>query len=343
MAVHDRKKPTGPVSPEVAAAELAKVSAYKKMCGDLVALNSQPAAVAHTPTTLAILAKALEINPAVALWWGMRRRVLTTMLAAVGVVATRVQRHDAPDASTGATPEGENGEAALALLTGELQLTERIIAKWDAKAYPVWHHRQWTLSQPPAVAAWPRLLAADLTLCETLLSGPDGRNFHCLGHRHWCAARCPDAGRDAAAAARLLAINTANYSAFFLRAGLVPATPEAAVAEWEAHVVGSLFTDVGATGEGGGGESAAALYALLLLQRMDAAGRAQVAEAAGELAADSEGRWPAILRLAAGGAALGEEERAALLRKIAGSDPLRAGMYPALPGLLAAMVPALPT
>ena len=163
--------------------------------------------------------RLLSLNPEIATAWNFRREVFDS-------IPSR------PD--------------LISALQKELAMSEKVLHK-TLKSYCVWFHRKWCIgklvelisqsdadqslclpsttspsaSSPlPSSSAIDRLIARELSLCETLLLLYDARNFHCWHYRLFIESYLDSSTRKRLAAelsTKLIMDDFSNYSAWHLR------------------------------------------------------------------------------------------------------------------------------
>jgi geranylgeranyl transferase type-2 subunit alpha len=113
-------------------------------------------------TTLALLEKALLVNPDPSNLWNHRREVLLVQLEKAG---------------------GEDEESKSKILETERYLTQSSLQR-NPKSYGAWYHRKWIVH---FLKASPQILQEEIQLTSQFLL-LDERNFHCWNYRRYVVA-----------------------------------------------------------------------------------------------------------------------------------------------------------
>ena len=151
----------------------------------------------HDPTSMAVAARLLEINPDVVTAWNLRRETIVSLAEeAAAAEAAHSTETNISTTSTSTTDSAASPDSSpySPPLEDELALTEKTLRK-NPKSYPSWHHRRWTVrriveaarSSQETAADADTVLAREMRLVEKLLE-MDDRNFHCWGYRRFVAA-----------------------------------------------------------------------------------------------------------------------------------------------------------
>ena len=190
----------------------------------------------HDPTSMAVAARLLEINPDVVTAWNLRRETIVSLAeqAAAAEAAesteTKTKTETKPSTPEGdASPESPHSPPHSPSLEDELALTEKTLRK-NPKSYPSWHHRRWTVRRiveaarcsPGTAADADAILAREMRLVEKLLE-MDDRNFHCWGYRRFVVELAGASPSDELAfTTRKIEANFSNYSAWHHRSSVLP-------------------------------------------------------------------------------------------------------------------------
>ena len=122
-----------------------------------------------TATTLALLGKALLVNPDPMNLWNHRRELI--------IQEQEQQSSSATDTETDVATTGAK------ILERERALTMTALQR-NPKAYGAWFHRKWILER---LRPSTKILQEELGLTSTFLSA-DERNFHCWNYRRFIVA-----------------------------------------------------------------------------------------------------------------------------------------------------------
>lgn len=186
--MHGRPRQPSRALSEADQANIAKYNKHKT-----AALTAHKMKV-YNPTTLALTASLMVVNPDFYTVFNFRKEILSDMMTK--------------------DPAGKE-----ALLREELGIMNKALEK-QPKSYYAWYHRIWVLEQGP-----PDLLH-ELELCAKFLTA-DPRNFHCWNYRLYVADRAIAEGL--ATVADQLAFTTekirqnfSNYSAWHARSIYLP-------------------------------------------------------------------------------------------------------------------------
>lgn len=186
----------------------------------------------HDPTSMAVAARLLEINPDVVTAWNLRRETIVSLAEeAAAAEAAHSTETNISTTSTSTTDSAASPDSSpySPPLEDELALTEKTLRK-NPKSYPSWHHRRWTVrriveaarSSQETAADADTVLAREIRLVEKLLE-MDDRNFHCWGYRRFVAALASASPSDELAfTTRKIEANFSNYSAWHHRSSVLP-------------------------------------------------------------------------------------------------------------------------
>lgn len=164
--------------PKTAALLSQKAEGWHQLCQALATRrrSEEPQGIEDVEKTLALLSKALLVNPDPLHLWNFRRE---TLLLVIDKEQAENEEDETPACSINLQPE--------------LDLTQGCLER-NPKAYGAWMHRKWALGQVrPSVDVLER--ERELT---SLFLKADERNFHCWNYRRFVVG-CLLAGNDGGA------------------------------------------------------------------------------------------------------------------------------------------------
>lgn len=164
--------------PKTAAALAQKAEQWHQLVGALHQRRSQSPSQETATSTLALLEKALLVNPDPLNLWNHRRECITYL-------------HDNPkekEPEATSTDDDSESKTLEAMLTPELKLTQASLQR-NPKAYGAWMHRKWILQYLKAPKP---SLEQELELTVLFLK-LDERNFHCWNYRRFVIGALSDA------------------------------------------------------------------------------------------------------------------------------------------------------
>lgn len=162
--------------PKTAAALEQKAQQWYQLMEELqrrrVAATHSGDSATTTATTLALLEKALLVNPDPTNLWNHRRELLLQQ-----------QKNWLTFDDVPLNNEGKEDTATSKLLATELGLTQAALQR-NPKSYGAWFHRKWIMQY---IKPETRVLQEELQLTSQFLM-LDERNFHCWNHRRFVVA-----------------------------------------------------------------------------------------------------------------------------------------------------------